>query len=139
MDSHTIRTALGELQEDPDRKEAWRSLTEAVRDRSGDLPLPDALRILSRARRAHGARGEAEAVAELLSIEVGAAQGTADEVRLLAEQATVLKNDLFDEEGALVASLRILELIPFAYPDIEPHLKLFDDRVGVLLLGWVDL
>jgi tetratricopeptide (TPR) repeat protein len=112
MDSHTIRTALGELQEDPDRKEAWKSLSGAVRDRSGDLPLPDALRILSRARRAHGARGEAEAVAELLSIEVDAAQGTADEIRLLAEQAAVMKDDLFDEEGALLASLRILELVP---------------------------
>ncbi len=112
MDSHTIRTALGELQEDPDRREAWKALTAAVRDRSGDLQLPDALRILSRARRAHGARGEAEAVADLLSLEVDAAKGTPDEVRLLAEQAAVLKDDLFDEEGALLASLRILELVP---------------------------
>ncbi|HEX4337856.1 MAG TPA: tetratricopeptide repeat protein [Polyangiaceae bacterium] len=112
MDSHTIRTALGELQEDPDRKDAWKALTAAVRDRSGDLQLPDALRILSRARRAHGARGEAEAVADLLSLEVDAAKGTPDEVRLLAEQALVLKDDLFDEEGALLAALRILEIVP---------------------------
>ncbi|HVW24349.1 MAG TPA: tetratricopeptide repeat protein [Polyangiaceae bacterium] len=112
MDSQTIRTALGELQEDPERKEAWKLLSVAIREPNGDLQLPDALRILSRARRAHGARGETEAVADLLQIELDAAKGTPDEVRLLAEQAAVLKDDLFDEEGALLASLRILELVP---------------------------
>ena len=63
MDSQEIRTALGELQEDPDRKEAWQTLTKAVRTEGGDLSRTDALRIMSRARRAHEARGEAEAVA----------------------------------------------------------------------------
>ena len=61
MDSQTIRTALGELQEDPDRDEAWQTLTEAVGKSAGDLSASDALRLLARARRAHESRGEAEA------------------------------------------------------------------------------
>ena len=112
MDSQEIRTALGELQEDPDRKEAWRSLSEAVRVPGGDLARPDALRIMARARRAHEARGEAEAVAALIALEVGIAEGTPDELALVTEQVRVFREDLFDEEGALLADLRILELSP---------------------------
>ena len=116
MDSQTIRTALGELQEDPDRKEAWQSLTDAVRVPGGDLAKADALRLLARARRAHGSRGEVEAVAALLALEVSIATGSPDEAALVVEQARVLRDDLFDEEGALIANLRILELSPD-----EPH------------------
>jgi golgin subfamily B member 1 len=112
MDSQTIRTALGELQEDPDRKEAWQALTQAVRVPDGDLARPDALRIMARARRAHEARGEAEAVAAMLALEVSVAEGTPEELPLVVEQARVLREELFDEEGALIAALRILELSP---------------------------
>src|SRR5689334_7418410 len=100
MDSQTIRTALGELQEDPDRKEAWQSLSEAVGASGGDMSVADALRVMSRARKAHAARGECEAVAGLLALEVSVAQGTPEEAALVIEQARVLREDLFDEEGA---------------------------------------
>lgn len=112
MDSQTIRTALGELQEDPDRKEAWQALSEAVRESRGDLTASDALRLLGRARRAHEARGEAEAASRLVAFEVSIAQNTPDETALVVEQARILRDELFDEEGALVANLRILELAP---------------------------
>src|SRR5689334_13418137 len=112
MDSQTIRTALGELQEDPERNEAWQTLTEAVGKSGGDLSVSDALRLLGRARRAHESRGEGEAAARLIGLEVGIAQNTPDEAALVVEQARILREDLFDEEGALVANLRILELAP---------------------------
>jgi tetratricopeptide (TPR) repeat protein len=112
MDSQTIRTALGELQADPDRTEVWKSLAQAIRVPDGDLARSDALRIMARARRAHEARGEAEAVAALLALEVSIAEGTPDEVALVVEQAAVLRDQLFDEEGALIALLRVLELAP---------------------------
>jgi tetratricopeptide (TPR) repeat protein len=112
MDSQEIRTALGELQEDPDRKEAWQNLADAVGKKGGDLPQSDALRLLARARRAHAGRGEVEAVAQLLGIEASVAKQTPDELPLVVEQARVLKEDLFDEEGALVVTLRVLELSP---------------------------
>jgi tetratricopeptide (TPR) repeat protein len=112
MDSQTIRTALGELQEDPDRKEAWQSLTEALRAPGGDLAKADALRLFARARRAHQSRSEVEAVASLLALEVSIAAGTSDEAALAVEQARVLRDELFDEEGALIANLRVLELLP---------------------------
>ncbi|HVU03518.1 MAG TPA: tetratricopeptide repeat protein [Polyangiaceae bacterium] len=112
MDSQTIRTALGELQEDPDRTEAWQTLGEAVKVSGGDMTSADALRVFARARRAHAARGEVEAVAQLLALEVTVAHGTPEELALVAEQARVLRDDLFDEEGSLIANLRVLELAP---------------------------
>src|ERR1051325_337621 len=112
MDSQTIRTALGELQEDPERNEAWQTLTEGVGKSGGDLGASDALRLFARARRAHESRGEAEAAAKLVALEIGIAHNTRDEAALVVEQARILRDELFDEEGALVANLRILELAP---------------------------
>ena len=112
MDSQTIRTALGELQEDPDRKEAWQTLADAVRVPGGDLAVADALRLLGRARRTHASRGEFEAVGTLIAFETSIAAGTPDEFALVMEQARVLRDELFDEEGALLAHLRVLELSP---------------------------
>src|SRR6185295_1801002 len=110
MDSQTIRTALGELQEDPDRDDAWKTLADSVRGSDGDLGASDALRLLARARRAHEARGESEAASRLIALEVGIAQNTSDEAAFVVEQSRILREELFDEEGALVANLRILEL-----------------------------
>ncbi len=112
MDSQEIRTALGELQEDPDRKETWEKLAAAVGIPGGDLAPADALRIMARARRAHEARDEVEAVAALLALEVKIAARTLDEAALVAEESRVLRDELFDEDAALVADLRTLELAP---------------------------
>jgi tetratricopeptide (TPR) repeat protein len=68
--------------------------------------------LLGRARRAHESRGEAEAAARIVGLEVGIAQNTPDETALVVEQARILRDELFDEEGARVANLRILELAP---------------------------
>lgn len=112
MDSQTIRTALGELQEDPDNKEAWQALDAAIRVSGGDMSVPDALRVMARARRAHAARGEVEAVAGLLAREVQVGKATSEEATLLKEQSRVLRTDLFDEEGAMIADLATVELLP---------------------------
>ena len=112
MDSQKIRTALGELQEDPDRKEAWQALNEAVRQKGGDLAPGEVLRLLSRARKAHEGRGESEAVAGLLAVETFIAEGTPEEAALVTEHLRVLRDDLFDEEGVLIANLRLLEITP---------------------------
>lgn len=110
MDSQTIRTALGELQEDPDRKDSWDTLGEAIKQPEGDLDAAETLRLLASARHAHRDRGELDAVAALLALEVEVARGAGDELKAALEQARFLQEDLYDDEGALVAYLRVLEL-----------------------------
>ena len=74
MDLDTIRAALGELQEDPDRSGAWQTLDAAVGDGNGagDAPL-EVQRLLHAAASEHGTRGEWEAHSRLLEIEAGIA------------------------------------------------------------------
>ncbi len=110
MDSQTIRTALGRLQSEPDSDDAWAALSDSVRDAGGDLSLDELLRLFERARQRHAARGEWDAVARLLEVAVRVAENQPGETELLREHARVLKNELFDDEGALVPGLRLLEL-----------------------------
>jgi len=112
MDSQTIRTALGHLQDDPDSAEAWKTLREAVAESDGDLTPPELLHLLEAARHRHGERGEWDAAAALLEIAAQASVGTPDELPLLREQAAVLHDQLLDEDGAGVVWLRVQELSP---------------------------
>ncbi len=113
MDSQTIRTALGHLQDNPDSADAWQQLREqAAAESDGDLTTPELLHLLEAARQRHGERGEWDAVAALLEIAVQAATDTPDELPLLREQAGVLDEQLLDEDGAGVVWLRVLELAP---------------------------
>jgi tetratricopeptide (TPR) repeat protein len=112
MDSQTIRSVLGKLQGEPDTEASWSLLESAVRESSGDLSKDDLQRLLSAARERHAARGEWQAVAHLLEIAVGAAAGTDAELPILREQAEVLKQRLYDDEGAALTYLRIFELEP---------------------------
>src|SRR6185369_6674775 len=84
MDSQTIRTALGTLQAIPDSNEAWTALRNAAKASGGDLSTDELLRLLDSAR-------EAEA---------------------LTAQAKVLGNEMFDDDGAAVCYLRLLEIDP---------------------------
>ncbi|HSU38800.1 MAG TPA: hypothetical protein VLJ38_04500, partial [Polyangiaceae bacterium] len=112
MDSQTIRTVLGKLQGEPDTEASWSLLRSAVSEPGGDLSKDELQRLLTAARERHAARGEWEAVAQLLEIAVGAAAGTDAELGLLREQAQVQKQHLFDDEAAAVTYLHVFELDP---------------------------
>jgi tetratricopeptide (TPR) repeat protein len=112
MDSQTIRTALGRLQGEPASEEAWSRLSESVRESGGDLALEELVHLFTAARERHAGRGEWDAVARLLEVAVGVTGESPFEVDLLREQAHVEKNELFDDEAALVPYLRLLELDP---------------------------
>src|SRR5882757_9564113 len=88
MDSQTIRNALGKLQAEPGSKEAWESLQSSVKQAGGDLSSDELARLLDSAREKHAERGEWSAAAKLLS------------------------EQLYDEDGAAAAYLRLLELSP---------------------------
>ena len=112
MDSQTIRTALGTLQAIPDSDQAWTALRGSAKASDGDLSTDELLRLLESAREKHAARGEWSAVAGLLEIAVQAAEGSPREAELVTEQAKVLSGEMFDDDGAAVCYLRLLELDP---------------------------
>src|SRR5450432_3837439 len=112
MDSQTIRTALGTLQAIPDSDEAWTALRGSAKQSGGDLSTDELLRLLDSARDKHGARGEWSAVAGLLDIAAQVAEGTPREAEIVSEQAKVLGGEMFDDDGAAVCYLRLLEIEP---------------------------
>src|ERR1700748_2639610 len=105
MDSQTIRTALGTLQAIPDSNEAWTALRESAKAGGGDLAPDEFLRLVDSARDKHAGRGEWSAVAGLLELEAKVAEGTPREAEILTEQAKVLTNEMFDDEGAALCYL----------------------------------
>src|SRR5436305_414784 len=112
MDSQTIRTALGTLQAIPDSDSAWTALRDSARASDGDLAPDELLHLLEAAREKHASRGEWSAVAGLLEIAAKLAEGTPREADIVSEQAKVLTNEMFDDDGAAVAYLRLLEIDP---------------------------
>ena len=112
MDSQTIRTLLGKIQAEPDSEASYQELAFAVKEPAGDLSAEELSRLLDAAREKHAERGEWFAVAALLEVAVAAAGSTERERELVALQAKVLRDELFDEDGAEIAYLRLLELAP---------------------------
>lgn len=112
MDSQTIRTALGKLQVDPDSREEWGVLEKALQEPGGDVSRDELARLLDSARDEHAARGEWQAVSELLELELRVVMDTEREPLLLAERVRVLRDELFDDEQAELLLLRLLELNP---------------------------
>ena len=122
MSANTIRNALGLLQDDPDRAEAWSKLRETlgVSEDGTELALPkdlagkeaEIVSLLEKARAAHAARREFEAVAGLLAVEVLLAKGSAREADLVAQLAAVRDEEVLDDAGARSAYERLLELRP---------------------------
>lgn len=110
MDSNTIRTALGQLQDDPDSVDAWGALREALKQPDGDLERDELMRLLSAARQRHEERGEWRAAATLLEHAVDHADS--GKVDLLRELAALQQDRLFSEEEHELAQLQVLELIP---------------------------
>jgi golgin subfamily B member 1 len=112
MDSQTIRTLLGKIQAEPDSDASYQELADALKEPGGDLSQDELFRLLDAAGDKHAQRGEWTAVAALLEIAVAAAQGTPREVDLIKRQAKVLKEELFDEDGAQIAYIQLMELVP---------------------------
>src|SRR5688572_8791331 len=110
MQLQTIRTALGQLQSDPEEPRAWQSLEEAITLENGDLD--ESLRLLSAARQEHVKRREWGAVARLLATEVRLSAGSERELERLRLEAKVLRVNLMDEGSACRLFERILELDP---------------------------
>lgn len=112
MHSQEIRRALGKLQVEPDAEQAWATLTSEITTDGGDLSREDLVRLLDAAREEHARRGEWHAVARLLEVSVKVAEQTPHEADLVAAQARVLAEELYDDEGAAILYLRLLELRP---------------------------
>jgi golgin subfamily B member 1 len=112
MDSQTIRTALGKLQAEPGSNEAWELLQASASAGGGDISLEELLRLLDAAREKHAERGEWPAAGRLLEVAVKIAEGSPRESALVRDQAKLLSQQLFDEDGAGAAYLRLLELAP---------------------------
>jgi golgin subfamily B member 1 len=112
MDSQTIRTALGTLQAIPDSNEAWTALRDAAKASGGDLSTDELLRLLDAARDKHESRGEWAAVAGILDVASQATENTPREAEALSAQAKVLGVEMFDDDGAAVCYLRLLEIDP---------------------------
>ena len=112
MHSETIRTALGQLQDDPDAAAAWEVMTSAVAADDRDLESDELLKLLAAARGQHAERGEVTAVGRLLELETFTAKGTDAEADLLREHARVLREDLLDDAKAKPVLERLLEVVP---------------------------
>ena len=111
MSAKTIKSALGQLQDDPDHGQAWQTLRSEVGGDPG-MPPEELAKLLEAARHAHEARREIEAVGKLLDIEASAAKGTPREAELVAELARVLDEELLDDDSARAAYERLAALRP---------------------------
>ncbi|MBN2196558.1 MAG: tetratricopeptide repeat protein [Polyangiaceae bacterium] len=111
MDSRTIRTALGLLQDDPENEGGWTSLRAAAEVAEGDLSLAEGLHLFASAREQYRERGEWDGVASLL--EISAAVATPEErPALLLELAKVYGEEHLDEVSAREALEIVQRLLP---------------------------
>jgi tetratricopeptide (TPR) repeat protein len=112
MSAPAIRTALGQLQDDPERESAWNELEDALTAPDGGVDGAETLGLFESARRAQARRGEWPAVARLLELEAAAWPQRAQSLALWAELGRVYTDELLDDERALRAYGRLLELAP---------------------------
>jgi tetratricopeptide (TPR) repeat protein len=110
MQLQTIRSALGELQNDSDQSQAWQSLESALAVEGTESD--ESSRILAMARQEHQKRREWDAVGRLLGFEARLSQGTAREAERLRQEAKVLRENLLEEGAAVRLYERIIELAP---------------------------
>ncbi len=131
MSVQTIRKALGLLQDDPDSEDAWGDLREALgfvsdaepaTPKDFDLSLEELYDLLGSALRAHEARREHDAVAEILRFLSALARGTPREAGFVKELARVYDEELLSEEQATRAFTRLAEIAPGA-TDAEDALE----------------
>jgi tetratricopeptide (TPR) repeat protein len=123
MQLQTIRTALAELQSDPELPGAWQSLGDAL-PRAG-VDRDESLRLLASARQEHLKRREWEAVARLLDAEAKLTNGSDRELERLRLEAKILRENLLEEGAACRLFERILQIAP---QDHEAALALEESR-----------
>ncbi len=116
MDVETIRTALGELQVNPESTEAWSTLEASALAIDRESDLPELLRLTGAARTRHQERGEWEAVVRLLELESRLVSDRTQSLALLSEIARVNHDELLEQDAADAALRRILELEPGSVP-----------------------
>jgi tetratricopeptide (TPR) repeat protein len=112
MSALAIRTALGQLQDDPERESAWNELEDALTAPGAGHDGAEALGLFEAARRAQARRGEWSAVARLLELEAAAWPQRASNLALWVELGRVYTDELLDDERALRAYGRMLDLAP---------------------------
>ena len=110
MDADTIRTALGELQVNPESTQAWSALETAALASDRESDLPELLRLVGAARSRHQERGEWEAVALLLDLESRVNSDPGQLAQVLTELARVHQDELIQQEAAETAYQRLLEV-----------------------------
>jgi tetratricopeptide (TPR) repeat protein len=99
MSAKTIKSALGQLQDDPDNSQAWDDLRREVGGDPG-MGRAELVKLLEAARRAYEGRRDYDAVARMLAVEAEASKGDPREVELLTELARVLEEELLDDDKA---------------------------------------
>jgi len=112
MSSQKIRNALGLLQDDAENEAAWLDLQDAITAPDVGMSDEELVDLLGAARREHETRREWQAVANLLEYEISQCQGSSQEATRQAELARVLEDELIEDDRALAAYKRLLELRP---------------------------
>ena len=110
MSSQKIRTALGLLQDDADNENAWLDLQDAITAPDVGMSSEELIELLDAARREHEARREWHAVANLLEYALSLLGNAPQAGVLQAELARVLDDELMDDERAVQAYKRLLEI-----------------------------
>lgn len=104
MDAHTVRTALGALQGNPDSNEAWDSLKGALSSTEGDLSPSEADELLRWAAARHRLRGDARVAYELLELSAGLGLTPEALAALRKEQVAILVSELLEGQKAFELS-----------------------------------
>ncbi len=112
MSAEKVRKLLSSLQDDPENEGAWSALDERALD--GELVAmgPEVLAMLAFARERLIERGEAEAAARMLDVEIEVVPAGPSRVALLRQRAQLHEHELFDDQAAIKALDAVLALGP---------------------------
>lgn len=133
MSADKARKLLVSLQDDPENEKAWTALEEGAL--GGDFAAAGSeLRAqLAETRKRFAARGEAEATARILDVEIELTEDPAARGLLLRERAFVLEEELLDDKSALAALERLVAL------GVDPEASAERDRVAGKKAKWKEL
>ncbi|MBI5515280.1 MAG: hypothetical protein HY909_15995, partial [Deltaproteobacteria bacterium] len=139
MSADKVRKLLASLHDDPENDKAWSSLEERAIEGEFAQPGSEAPAWLAQGRAELLARGEAEAAARLLDLEVLACADPPGKARLLRERARVLEEELLDDRTALAAleSVGLLGL-PESSPEAQACAEA-RERLASRTARWKDL
>ncbi len=133
MSVDNVRRLLGSLLDDPENANAWATLEELASGdeltRAGD----EGRALLAETRRKLHDRGEAEAVASMLSVEAAVAADATARAALLRERARYLEEELLDDKTALAT----LESVLSSGDDAEA--TEMRDRLNTKKARWKDI